>query len=116
MGNRRTSGRIADRGAGESALTPSERVHIIGTYHEGKATGMKPARAKVFWTGRSQAVRLPKEYRFDTDTVSVRREGTAVILEPADEWPEGYVESFTGVPEDFRRPEQGEVDEREKLG
>jgi len=77
---------------------------------------MRATKAKVFWTGRSQAVRLPKEFRFDTETVSVRREGTAVILEPVDEWPEGYVESFTGVPEDFRRPEQGEIDEREKLG
>ena len=90
-------------------------VHIIGTYRERWATGMKAGRAKVFWTGRSQAVRLPKEYRFDTDTVSVRREGAAVILEPTNEWPEGYVESFTGVPEEFRRPEQGKVDEREKL-
>ena len=72
-------------------------------------------RAKVFWTGRSQAVRLPKEFRFDTDTVLVRREGPAVILEPADEWPEGYVESFTGVPDDFERPPQGHAEEREKL-
>jgi antitoxin VapB len=38
--------------------------------------------AKVFWSGRSQAVRLPKEFRFDTDAVRVRRHGTAVILEP----------------------------------
>ena len=76
---------------------------------------MKAGRAKIFWTGRSQAVRLPKEYRFDTDTVRVHREGAAVILEPVDDWPEGYVESFTGAPEDFRRPAQGKVDEREKL-
>ena len=69
----------------------------------------------MFWTGRSQAVRLPKEFRFDTDTVLVRREGAAIVLEPADQWPEGYVESFTGVPDDFARPPQGEPDEREKL-
>jgi hypothetical protein len=31
------------------------------------------------------------------------------------DWPEGYVESFAGAPEDFRRPAQGKVDEREKL-
>ena len=61
---------------------------------------MEPKRAKVFWSGRSQAVRLPKEFRFRTDTVIIRREGDALILEPADEWPEGYVESFAGgVPE-----------------
>ena len=76
----------------------------------------KPKRAKVFWTGRSQAVRLPKEFRFDSDTVLVHREGDAVVLEPADEWPEGYVESFASAPDDFARPPQGEADEREKLG
>ena len=71
--------------------------------------------ASVFWTGRSQAVRLPKEFRFETDTVLVRREGSAVILEPSREWPDGYVESFAGVPEDFDRPPQGEIDKRRKL-
>ncbi len=39
--------------------------------------------AKIFWNGRSQAVRLPKEYRFATSEVSIRREGDKVILEPA---------------------------------
>jgi antitoxin VapB len=82
----------------------------------GRFMGMKARKAKVFWTGRSQAVRLPKEFRFATDTVMVRREGEAIVLEPATEWPDGYVESFAGVPEDFERPPQGKVDEREKLG
>jgi len=45
----------------------------------------------------------------------VRREGDAVILEPADDWPEGYVESFAGVPTSFERPPQGRTDRREKL-
>jgi len=71
--------------------------------------------AKIFMNNRSQAVRLPKEFRFDSDTVLVRRQGNAVVLEPADEWPEGYVESFAGAPEDFSRPAQGEAEEREKL-
>jgi antitoxin VapB len=73
-------------------------------------------RAKVFWTGRSQAVRLPKEFRFEGDTVLVRREGASIVLEPADEWPEGYVKSFAGVPDDFDRPAQGQTDLRAKLG
>jgi antitoxin VapB len=43
--------------------------------------------AKVFWSGRSQAVRLPKEFRFDTSEVRIRRRGSAVILEPiAQDW------------------------------
>jgi antitoxin VapB len=49
-------------------------------------------RAKLFQNGRSQAVRLPKEFRFEGEEVSIRREGEAVILEPiqAGSWPRGY--------------------------
>lgn len=43
--------------------------------------------AKVFWSGRSQAVRLPKEYRFECDEVRIRRHGNGVILEPlSNDW------------------------------
>ena len=38
--------------------------------------------AKVFWSGRSQAVRLPSQFRFNTDEVTIRREGEKVILQP----------------------------------
>ena len=36
--------------------------------------------AKIFLNGRSQAVRLPKEFRFDTEEVYIRRQGDEVIL------------------------------------
>jgi antitoxin VapB len=39
------------------------------------------ARAKIFKHGGSQAVRLPKEFRFEVDEVDIRREGDAVIIE-----------------------------------
>lgn len=57
--------------------------------------------AKVFWSGRSQAVRLPKEFRFEGDKVRIRRHGNAVILEPmAQDW--GWLAQVTGtVDEDF---------------
>jgi antitoxin VapB len=50
-------------------------------------------RAKVFMNNRSQAVRLPKEFQFDTDEVFIRKEGEDVILSarPADWAP--YLES-----------------------
>jgi len=50
------------------------------------------ARAKLFQNGRSQAVRLPKAFRFKGEEVNVRREGDAVILEPVKKraWPKGY--------------------------
>ena len=41
--------------------------------------------AKLFWSGRSQAVRLPKEFRFEGREVQIRRHGAAVILEPIPE-------------------------------
>lgn len=40
------------------------------------------ATAKLFKTGRSQAVRLPKEFRFDGKEVRIRRVGQGVLLEP----------------------------------
>lgn len=43
--------------------------------------------AKIFWSGRSQAVRLPRSFRFEGDEVRIRRHGTSVILEPiARDW------------------------------
>lgn len=40
--------------------------------------------AKVFQTGRSQAVRLPKAFRFKADTVAVKAFGNGVLLLPID--------------------------------
>ena len=42
----------------------------------------KPPTAKLFMHGRSQAVRLPKEFRFEGKEVRVSRIGDKVILEP----------------------------------
>jgi virulence-associated protein VagC len=49
------------------------------------------------------------------DTVLIRREGDAIVLEPVDQWPQGYVDSFAGVPDDFARPQQGKPDRRARL-
>lgn len=46
-------------------------------------TARKPAdTAKVFMNGRSQAVRLPAEYRFDCEQVAIRQLGRRLILSP----------------------------------
>ena len=56
-------------------------------------------KAKVFWSGRSQAVRLPKSFRFDGDEVRIRRHGHAVILEPiAADW--DWLDTLTGQLDD----------------
>ncbi len=43
------------------------------------------ARAKLFANGRSQAVRLPKEFRLPGREVLIRRDGTRIVLQPLDE-------------------------------
>ena len=68
------------------------------------------ATAKVFMNGRSQAVRLPKEFRFDTDEVTVERLGDGIILRPRhrtrEEWWAQLQEvlgQFEGMPDDIER-------------
>lgn len=46
------------------------------------AANSNSSEAKLFWNGRSQAVRLPKEFRFAGDRVRVKRVGKGVLLEP----------------------------------
>jgi antitoxin VapB len=73
--------------------------------------------AKLFWSGRSQAVRLPKDFRFPGDKVRIRRHGSAVILEPlADDW--DWLDAIVGeLDEDFERAvaEQPKQQERPDL-
>ena len=79
--------------------------------HSRKA-GSRPgvAEAKVFMTGRSQAVRLPKEYRVTGDSVYVKRLGNSIVLIPktADRWA-GLFAALDEFPRDFaleRRQDQ----------
>jgi antitoxin VapB len=65
---------------------------------------MKPIRAKLFQNGGSQAVRLPKAYRFGPQReVLVRREGRRVILEPADEWSAEFRSCLGSISENIPR-------------
>ena len=62
--------------------------------------------AKIFKNGQSQAVRLPKAFRFKGDEVKIKKEGDKVILEPLErsEWPDGFWNLFT-VDSEFKTPE-----------
>ncbi len=66
-------------------------------------SALAPSIAKVFTTGRSQAVRLPKEFRFATSEVTIERVGDAVVLRPKlskDAWwakMEKILDSFEGM-------------------
>ena len=70
--------------------------------------------AKVFWSGRSQAVRLPKAFRLETDEVLIRRHGRSGILEPvAHDW--GWLEALAGkVDEDFATAVAEKQEEQER--
>lgn len=65
---------------------------------------VEPARAKLFTHGGSQAVRLPKAFRFEGKEVSIRKEGDRVILEPVElDWDAFWARidsRKTGAPED----------------
>jgi len=68
------------------------------------------ATAKIFKSGNSQAIRLPKEFRFppETEEVAIRREGLRIVLEPVSvqEWPDSFWRAFGAVTDDFERPPQ----------
>lgn len=72
--------------------------------------------AKVFWSGRSQAVRLPKAYRFESDEVRIRRHGDAVILEPiAHDW--AWLDALAGpLDPDFVEAAAEQPPEQERPG
>lgn len=73
--------------------------------------------AKLFENGRSQAVRLPKEYRFSGNEVSINKIGDVVILMPQDNKWAGFMESLELFTDDFMKDgrEQPENQEREIL-
>ncbi|HYI13270.1 MAG TPA: type II toxin-antitoxin system VapB family antitoxin [Thermoanaerobaculia bacterium] len=70
-------------------------------------------RAKIFSNGGSQAVRLPKSCRFPDDLreVRVRREGQRVILEPADEWSQEFLDMLGTWKEPIELPESRPITE-----
>ena len=76
--------------------------------------GIVTSSKMIFWSGRSQAVRLPKEFRFPGEEVRIRRHGSAVILEPvAEDW--AWLDSIVGkLDEDFARAVDEQPKEQER--
>ena len=52
--------------------------------------------AKIFKTGRSQAIRLPKRFRFSGAEVAIRKEGNNVILSPISK--KSALDAFLALP------------------
>lgn len=59
------------------------------------------ATVKVFESGNSQAVRLPREYRFDCTEVGIIKVGEAVLLYPTNRAYETFVEGLNSFSNDF---------------
>jgi len=78
--------------------------------------------AKIFTTGRSPAVRLPKAYRFDTAEVFIEKVGNTVILRPKQvesmAWGarlQSILSGWQGMPEEIERDHILPVDDIESL-
>ena len=70
--------------------------------------------AKLFTNGRSQAVRLPKEYRFEGTEVFIKKVGHTVVLIPVTGSWETLIDSLEAFSDDFMQErEQPVIQERE---
>ena len=70
--------------------------------------------AKVFWSGRSQAVRLPAPCRFDASEVEVIKQGDSLMLRPRGKnWREYFDSRTRGSLPERRQPP---LDERDGIG
>ena len=65
--------------------------------------------AKIFENGRSQAVRLPKKFRFSGEEVLVQRLGQVVMLVPKEEAWQTFLNGINGFSDDFM--EEGRLPE-----
>jgi antitoxin VapB len=62
--------------------------------------------ARVFRSGNSQAVRLPKEFRFKSKEVEIFRRGDEVVLREKENNISRAFELLAGLPDDFDLPDR----------
>ena len=74
-------------------------------------------RAKLFKNGDSQAVRLPKEFRFKGKEVYIRKDGNSVIISPIDDAVDLLWKSLNSFPEKFsiERNQPESIEDRNPL-
>jgi len=74
------------------------------------------ATARVFKSGNSQAVRLPKEFRLSTDEVEIFRRGEEIVLREKPQGMERAIEILAGLPDDFMTEEPDDPLPQEREG
>ena len=62
---------------------------------------MRQRSTKVFKSGNSQAVRLPRDFRVDSDVVLIRKEGKNIIISPTPVSWKGFMDDIPPLSEDF---------------
>lgn len=67
--------------------------------------------ARIFQSGNSQAIRLPKEYRFEGSKVYLKRVGNAVVLIPENDSWQPLIDSLSQFSEDFMEERGQPIDE-----
>lgn len=75
------------------------------------------ARAKIFWSGGSQAVRLPKALRLPGTEVLIHRDAGRLVLEPVpegDDW-QGFWERLAPLKDPVRRHRTRAVEKRKPI-
>lgn len=79
---------------------------------------MAPVTAKIFRNGRNQAIRIPVELSFDTDTVVVEKRGDALVVRPyyGGGWDRFFADDSLVLPADFDTGQDPPPQEREPLG
>ena len=70
--------------------------------------------ARLFANGRSQAVRLPKEFRFEGEEVFIKRVGNMVVLIPYNEPWQTLLDSLDQFSEDFMDERNQPTDQQER--
>lgn len=76
---------------------------------------LQPITAKVFRNGRNQAVRIPVDLSFDTDTVTIESRGDALVIRPfyGEGWDRFFGDPSLVLPRDFHTGEDPPPQERD---
>ncbi len=73
--------------------------------------------ARIFKNGQSQAVRLPKAFRFNSKEVFIRKEGENVIISPKpDSWEDFFADDRRPTIDFMENRDQLDLEEREVFG
>ena len=72
--------------------------------------------ARIFQSGNSQAVRLPKEFRFDADQVEIFRQGNDIVLRQVPSDAAAVFDLLSSLPADFLADGRQDTPPQEREG